>query len=200
MFLEELEGVKDRYPDRFHLIHVLSREPSAVPLFTGRIDAAKIEGLLDTIIDVDTVDAWYLCGPYGLVQDARNVLIARGVAAERIHDELFFSEPLPEPPPAQPPEDQSGFTSVVFTLDGRASRVAVDPAGPPLLDYALQIRREVPFSCRGGMCTTCRARVDEGAVNLDRNWALTQDEIDAGFILTCQAHPTTKTLEISYDV
>jgi ring-1,2-phenylacetyl-CoA epoxidase subunit PaaE len=200
MFLEELEGVKDRHPDRFHLIHVLSREPSAVPLFTGRVDAAKVEELLDSIVDADTVDDWYLCGPYGVVEDARKVLTARGIAEDRINDELFFSEPLPEPPPAPAPEDQSGFAGVVFTLDGRASRVAVDPDGPPILDYALQVRREVPFSCRGGMCTTCKAKVDEGSAVLDQNWALTQEELDAGFILTCQAHPTTDTLEISYDV
>jgi ring-1,2-phenylacetyl-CoA epoxidase subunit PaaE len=200
MFLEELEGVKDRYPDRFHLIHVLSGEPSAIPMFTGRVDAAKVEKLLDTIVDADTVDAWYLCGPYGLVDDARTVLRSRGASDDRIHDELFFAEPLPEPPSAPTLEDESGLAAVTFTLDGRASKIAVDPHGPPILDYALQVRREVPFSCRGGMCTTCKAHVTEGSAELDRNWALTQEELDAGLILTCQAHPTTDTLDISYDV
>jgi len=200
MFLEELEGVKDRYPDRFHLIHVLSGEPSAIPMFTGRVDAAKVEELLATIVDADTVDAWYLCGPYGLVEDARTVLRSRGVSDDRVHDELFFAEPLPEPPPAPTLEDETGLAAVTFTLDGRASKIAVDPHGPPILDYALQVRREVPFSCRGGMCTTCKAHVTEGSAELDRNWALTQEELDTGLILTCQAHPTTDTLEISYDV
>ena len=200
MFLEELEGLKDRHPDRFHLIHVLSREPSVIPLFTGRVDAAKIAELLDSIIDADTVDAWYVCGPYGLVQDARKELTARGIAADRIHDELFFAGPLPERAPAPPSEDENGLAAVTFTLDGRSSQVAVDPDGPPILDYALQVRREVPFSCRGGMCTTCKAKISKGAASLDQNWALTQAELDAGYLLTCQAHPTTDALEISYDV
>jgi ring-1,2-phenylacetyl-CoA epoxidase subunit PaaE len=199
MFLEELEGLKDRYPDRLHLVHVLSREPSVIPLFTGRVDAGKLEELLDTIVDGASADAWYLCGPYGLVEDARKVLSARGVSDADIHDELFFAEPPPPTPPVAE-EDVADMATVTFTLDGRSSIVKVDPNGPPILDHALQIRRETPFSCRGGMCTTCKAHVSHGSAALDQNWALTKEELDAGYILTCQAHPTSDRLEISYDV
>jgi ring-1,2-phenylacetyl-CoA epoxidase subunit PaaE len=199
MFLEELEGLKDRFPSRFHLVHVLSREPSLISLFSGRIDGAKLEGILDTIVDATDVDAWYLCGPYEMVQDARKVLTAREVPSGRIHDELFFSGELVEPPP---PIDETvaGTIAVTFTLDGRSSLVRVDPDGPPILDYALQARPDTPWSCRGGMCTTCKAQVLVGDAVLDRNFALTDEDVERGYILTCQAHPTTAELEITYDV
>jgi ring-1,2-phenylacetyl-CoA epoxidase subunit PaaE len=199
MFLEELEGLKDRYPARFHLVHVLSREPSLIPLFSGRIDAAKLEGILDTIVDAADVDAWYLCGPYEMVQDARKVLTVREVPSGRIHDELFFSGELVEPPP---PIDETvaGTVAVAFTLDGRSSLVRVDPDGPPILDYALRARPDTPWSCRGGMCTTCKAQVLVGDAVLDRNFALTDEDVEKGYILTCQAHPATAELEITYDV
>jgi ring-1,2-phenylacetyl-CoA epoxidase subunit PaaE len=199
MFLEELEGFKDRHPSRFHLIHVLSREPSLIPLFSGRIDAAKFEGILDTIVDADDIDGWYLCGPYEMVEDVRKVLTARDVASDAIHDELFFSGEIVEPPP---PIDETveGTIAVTFTLDGRSSLMQVDPDGPPILDYALQARPDTPWSCRGGMCTTCKAQVLVGDAVLDRNFALTEEDVEKGYILTCQAHPTSPELEITYDV
>jgi ring-1,2-phenylacetyl-CoA epoxidase subunit PaaE len=199
MFLEDLEGLKDRYPSRFNLIHVLSREPSLIPLFSGRIDAGKLEQILDTIVDADTVDDWYLCGPYEMVEDARKVLLARGLPASRVHDELFFSGDVVIPPvPIEPATP--GAVPVIVTLDGRSSLMRVDPSGPPLLDYALQVRPDTPWSCRGGMCTTCKAKVVVGDAVLDRNFALTDEDLDLGYILTCQAHPVTDELEITYDV
>ncbi len=198
MFLEELEGLKDRHTDRFNLVHVLSREEGAVPLFFGRIDHVKLDQLLETVVDAASVDAWYLCGPYELVETANEVLAARGVAEEDVFTELFFNEAVTAPPPE--PDDTSGLTEVRFTLEGRASTVFVDPNGLPILDHALQVRRELPFSCRGGMCTTCRAQVIDGEVRMDKNWSLTRDELDAGHILTCQSHPTSEELEITYDV
>jgi len=199
MFREELAGLKDRFPARFHLVHVLSREAQLIPAFFGRLDPDRLNLLLDKVVDAGSVDAWYLCGPYELVQNAGEVLIGRGVDREAIHDELFFSEPTPPAPPL-PPEDTTGFATVTFTLDGRTATVLVDPAGPPILSYAIELRRDTPFSCRGGMCTTCKARIDEGSATLDRNFALTQDDLDNGYILTCQAHPTSETLIITYDV
>ena len=195
MFLEELEGMKDRYTDRFQLIHILSREPSAVPLFSGRIDAAKLNELLDQII-TEPIDDWFLCGPYEMVQATRTVLGDR--TNSQIHEELFFSEPLVAPP--VPPRSTEGLASVTFTLDGRASIVAVDPGGLPILDYALTVRSELPFSCRGGVCATCKAKVVGGKVRMDQNWCLVEEEVDAGLVLTCQSHPLTNQVLLDYDV
>ena len=199
MFLEELEGLKDRYPDRFHLIHVLSREAQIVPILSGRLDEPKLDDLFTTLVDVDSVDGWYLCGPFEMVEATRNVLAGHGVDAAAIHDELFFSEPTP---PAPPPivEDAVGAVRLRFTLDGRTTTTSADPDGPPILFYALTERRDTPFSCRGGMCTTCKAQVIEGAVKMDLNFALTAEDLAKGYILTCQAHPTSEKLEITYDV
>jgi ring-1,2-phenylacetyl-CoA epoxidase subunit PaaE len=198
MFLEELEGLKDRYPDRFHLIHVLSREDAVVPLFSGRLDRGKLEQLLDAVVDDTTVDDWYLCGPHEMVETARLLLTDRGFDPGAIHDELFFSGPPPELPPDA--GDDLGLPLVRFTLDGRTSQVRVPGAGAPILDYALTVRRELPFSCRGGMCTSCRARVVTGEVRLDKNWSLTTEELESGQVLTCQAHPVTDDVELTYDL
>ena len=121
----------------------------------------KIEQLLDVVVDDTTVNDWYLCGPQELVETARGVLADRGVDPRAIHDELFFSGPPPEVPIEV--GDELGLPLVRFTLEGRTSQVRVPPDGAPILDYALGVRQELPFSCRGGMCTSCRARVLEGA-------------------------------------
>lgn len=198
MFMDEVQGLKDRYPERLHLIHVLSREEQGIPLFNGRLDGPRIGRVLDALVPVREVDGWYLCGPFTMVADARRVLGERGVDEHRIHDELFFAAP---PPPVPPLPDGGGdYATVSFTLEGRRSVVKVDPLGPPILDHALSVRRELPFSCRGGMCATCKARLLEGQVRLDRNWALTQDDLDAGYVLTCQAHPLTDLVVLDYDV
>ncbi|MDJ0954725.1 MAG: phenylacetate-CoA oxygenase/reductase subunit PaaK [Acidimicrobiia bacterium] len=198
MFLEELEGLKDRYPDRFQLIHVLSREAQIIPMLSGRLDEARLATILESLVDPDIVDAWYLCGPYEVVAAAQAALVASGVDPAAIHDELFFAQPTP---PTQPPAvADTGGVVVEFTLDGRTSSVMVDPSGPPVLAYALEERRDTPFSCRGGMCTTCKAQVTEGSATMDLNFALTAEDLARGYILTCQAHPASDRLTITYDV
>lgn len=199
MFLEELAGLKDRHPDRFQLVHVLSREPQVVELFHGRIDRDKLEALFEVVVDAESVDEWFLCGPYGMVEAARALLEERGVAPSDVHDELFFNEEIPELPEVADP-DAEGLATVTFSLDGRASVVKVDPDGPSILDHALQVRRELPFACKGGVCATCKAAVVEGEVVMDQNWALVDAEVERGLILTCQAHPTSDTVVLDYDV
>lgn len=199
MFLEELEGLKDRYPDRFHLVHVLSREAQIIPVLSGRLDEERLQLLLDSVVDTDTVDSWYLCGPYEMVHSAQAVLQSRGIDGDSIHDELFFAEPTPAPPRVAP-EDRAGMAELVFTLDGRTASVHVDPDGAPILSYALEERRDTPFSCRGGMCTTCKAQVIEGEATMDLNFALADEDLAKRYILTCQAHPTSEKLTITYDV
>jgi ring-1,2-phenylacetyl-CoA epoxidase subunit PaaE len=198
MFLEELEALKNRFPDRFQVIHVLSREPHEIPLFEGRIDAGKLRSLCGGLVDVDRIDEWFVCGPLDMVETAQQTLVDLGVPADRVHSELFFDERIERPP--EPADSDEGTATLTLTLDGRTSVVAVDPDGPPLLDYARSARSEVPFACRGGMCATCKAQVLDGEVRLEKNYALTADELDAGYILTCQAHPVGGDVRITYDV
>lgn len=199
MFHEELEALKNRHPGRFQVIHVLSRESHQVPLFEGRIDADKLRSLATTLLDVDSVDGWYLCGPLEMVEGLSATLGELGVDPERIHSELFFDERIETMPDALEPG--KGLVEVEVTIDGRTSIVNVDPDGPPLLDYARSVRAEVPFACKGGMCATCKAVVTEGNVVMTKNYALTQEEIDSGFALTCQAHPNPDgKVSITYDV
>ena len=200
MFHEDLEALKNRYPARFQVVHVLSREPHDVPLFQGRIDAEKLQSLSETLIDTAGVNDWYLCGPLDMVEVLSSQLNELGVAPEQVHSELFFDERIDTVP-----EDRGsteGLVETRVTLDGRTSIVHVDPDGPPLLDYARSVRAEVPFACKGGMCATCKAVTIEGEVVMTKNYALTADEVEAGYILTCQAHPADAAgpLAISYDV
>lgn len=199
MFLEELEGLKDKHPTRFNLIHVLSREPQSVELFTGRIDQGKLERLLSTLIDPGSVSDWYLCGPSGMVADARLTLAQAGVSAESVHFELFFEGDTPPPPVISEADAQAGSVSVGFRLDGRRSTVGMEP-DQTLLEAAIRVRSDMPFACKGGMCATCKAQLVEGEVAMDRNFALVAEELAAGLILTCQSHPTTSTIEIDYDI
>ncbi len=199
MFLEELEALKNRYPDRFQVVHILSREPHQVPLFEGRVDAEKLRSLTSTLIDPGLVDDWYLCGPLDMIETITTELAELGVGPEAIHYELFYDQRIETVPDVTVPA--AGLTEVTLTLDGRTSVVQVDPGGPPLLDYARTVRPEVPFACKGGMCATCKAVVIDGDVTMAKNYALTDGEVAAGFVLTCQAHPTgDRPVAISYDV
>jgi ring-1,2-phenylacetyl-CoA epoxidase subunit PaaE len=198
MFLDELEGLKDRYRDRFQLFHILSREGSDVPLLSGRIDAEKIEVIHDRLLGAEPVDGWYLCGPFDLVMTARETLMSLGIAEERIHDELFFAGPVDTT--TLPPEPLPGEGSVELTviLDGRAAQTRMS-AETSVLDAALRVRPELPFSCKGGMCASCKGRIEVGEVTMDKNYALVDSELEAGFVLTCQAHPKTDQVVVRYD-
>jgi ring-1,2-phenylacetyl-CoA epoxidase subunit PaaE len=198
MFLEELEGLKDRYPDRFQLLHVLSREGSDLPLLSGRIDDAKIRIIHEQLLAGREVDDWYLCGPYDMVMAARATLTDLGVDETRMHDELFFAGPLDEAslPPEPPPGD--GTVDLTVILDGRAVETRMDPK-TSILDAALRVRSELPFSCKGGMCASCKGRIEEGEVRMDKNYALVDGELQAGYVLTCQSHPLTDRVVVRYD-
>ncbi|GAA3840832.1 phenylacetate-CoA oxygenase/reductase subunit PaaK [Saccharothrix violaceirubra] len=192
MFVDELADLKDRYPTRFQLVHVLSREPRDVELFTGRLDAVKLRELFSTVVPAADIDEWWLCGPYEMVRAAREVLGDR----VPVHHELFYVD---EPPPpvrrvAEPVE--GGVGTVV--LDGRTTSVPL-PAGVSILDAAQRVRADLPFACKGGVCGTCRARVVAGRVEMRRNYALDEDEVAAGFVLTCQAVACTPAVTVDYD-
>ncbi|ROO53056.1 ring-1,2-phenylacetyl-CoA epoxidase subunit PaaE [Micromonospora sp. Llam0] len=199
MFADEIADLKDRYPDRLQVVHVLSRETQDAELLTGRIDAARFDRLLDTVVPGDQVDEWFLCGPYGLVMAARQVLAERGVPDGAVHSELFHaSDAPPAGADAVTDVDAAAGTAVTVLLDGRASTVRTRP-GERVLDAALRVRSELPYACKGGVCSTCRAKIVDGAVTMARNYALEPDEVAAGYVLTCQSTPTTPTLTVDYD-
>jgi ring-1,2-phenylacetyl-CoA epoxidase subunit PaaE len=199
MFLEELENLKDRFRDRFHLMHILSREPQPVDLFTGRIDSEKLETILSSLVDPRDVDEWFLCGPHGLIETARETLARHGVAETVVHDELFFAGDIPPVPVISEDQAQEGSVHVGFTLAGRRSKVGMEP-DQTLLEAAMRVRQGLPFSCKGGMCATCKAKLVDGEVEMAKNYALVAEEVAAGYILTCQSHPRTDTVEIDFDV
>jgi ring-1,2-phenylacetyl-CoA epoxidase subunit PaaE len=205
MFLEELADLKDKYPARLALHHVLSREQRIAPLLSGRIDAEKLQALLGTAIHADDVDEWFLCGPFELVQLCRDTLAARGVAPEHVRFELFTSgkPDRPEGNAGRPViEDESKETyKITFKLDGLQGDVTSPThARESILNAALRVRPDVPFACAGGVCGTCRAKVVTGTVTMDENYALEQDELDKGYVLTCQSHPTSKEVSVDFDV
>jgi ring-1,2-phenylacetyl-CoA epoxidase subunit PaaE len=204
MFLEELADLKDRYPSRFALHHVLSREQRISPLLSGRIDAEKLEKLLGTVMAAERVDEWFLCGPFDLVQLCRDSLAERGVPAEKIRFELFTTgEPTrPEGSSGRPvaPVDSGENYTISFNLDGLQGSVqSPTHARESILNAALRVRPDVPFACAGGVCGTCRAKVVEGTVEMVENYALEPDELAKGYVLTCQAHPTSKAVTVDYD-
>ncbi len=205
MFLEELADLKDRYPQRLAIHHVLSREQRIAPLLSGRIDAEKLQQLLGTAIHADDVDEWFLCGPFELVQLCRDTLAERSVKPEHVRFELFTSgkPDRPEGHAGRPVVvDESKETyKITFKLDGLQGEVASPThARESILNAALRVRPDVPFACAGGVCGTCRAKVVTGSVTMDENYALEQDELDKGYVLTCQSHPTSKEVTVDFDV
>jgi ring-1,2-phenylacetyl-CoA epoxidase subunit PaaE len=199
MFVEELADLKDRYQARLQLVHVLSREPRDVELFTGRLDADKLRALFATAVPADDIDQWWLCGPYAMVQDARAVLAERGVDQDRVHHELFYvDEPPPAPRRAEDTAVLASAAEVTVVLDGRETTVPVPP-DLAILDAAQRVRADLPFACKGGVCGTCRALVVDGEVEMRRNYALEPREVAAGFVLTCQSTPITTRVTVDFD-
>jgi ring-1,2-phenylacetyl-CoA epoxidase subunit PaaE len=196
MFVEELEDLKNRYPSRLQLVHVLSRESQPVPLLEGRLDAGRLGALLDALLPPDAVDEWYLCGPFGMVHDARALLRERGVASEHIHRELFHADAAPVTSTAVE-NSGNGAATVTIVLDGRRSTFPVD--GGSILEAALRNRPDAPYACKGGVCGTCRCRIVEGEVAMDHSYALEEDEVDAGVVLACQAHPRSERIVLDFD-
>lgn len=204
MFAEELGDLKDKYPSRLAIHHVLSREQRIAPLMSGRIDEEKLNELLDQIIPVGSTDEWFLCGPFELVQMCRDTLAARGVPAEKIRFELFTTGKPDRPAGHQgravvaDPEGEN--VTIEFNLDGQSSRIeSPASARETVLNAALRVRPDTPFACAGGVCGTCRAKVVSGDFEMEENYALEKDEVDNGYVLTCQTRPTSDTLVVDFD-
>ncbi|MEU5642528.1 2Fe-2S iron-sulfur cluster-binding protein [Streptomyces milbemycinicus] len=200
MFLEEVADLKDRWPGRFQLVSVLSREERQAGPVSGRLDEERLTGLLPALLSVESVDGWFLCGPYGMVRGAERALRALGVARRRIHQEIFHvdagdSEAVPAGPS---PTAAPSRSMVTATLDGRSGTWPVRE-GESLLEAVERNRPDAPYACKGGVCGTCRAFLVSGEVRMDRNFALEPDEVAAGYVLSCQSRPVDERVELDFD-
>ena len=201
MFLEDLEDLKNRYPDRFQLIHVLDEEPLDVEILSGRLDADRLGRILDYLVLPDDVDEWFLCGPLPMTDVAREVLLAYGADDQHIHRELFFVGPPPAAgsrTQAAQAEPETG-AEVTVMLDGRSQTFVLPEDGTSILDATLRYRADAPFACKNGVCGTCRAKVTEGKVRMDANYALEPADVAAGYALACQSHPAADRVVLDFD-
>ncbi|MCW2782927.1 MAG: paaE [Marmoricola sp.] len=199
MFVDDLSDLKNEYGPRLELVHVLSREPREVELFSGRLDRERLATIIAELVPVDAIDHFWLCGPFELVAGTRDLLQELGVPKERIHAELFYVEAAPPTPASHIEPGPDGPTAqVTVVLDGRATELRL-PLGETILDAAQRSRADLPFACKGGVCGTCRARVTAGTVDMRRNYALEDSEVADGFVLTCQSFPESPAATVDYD-
>ncbi|MDO5625397.1 MAG: 1,2-phenylacetyl-CoA epoxidase subunit PaaE [Pseudomonadota bacterium] len=206
MFNEALQDLKDKYKNRLTLIHILSRQAQEVPLLEGRIDAAKVQQLISTLLPAKSMDEVFVCGPEAMIDAVQGALQTAGVPADRIYSERFTSPTLEALSPdarraaiAQPdPEAPAGQVQLTVVIDGKSHELAMR-SDQHVLDVALSAGLDLPYSCKAGVCCTCRAKVLEGSVEMDKNFTLEADEMAQGFVLSCQARPTSNTLRVSYD-
>ncbi|WP_406326325.1 2Fe-2S iron-sulfur cluster-binding protein [Streptomyces sp. NBC_01617] len=197
MFLDEVADLKDRYPDRFQLVTVLSREEQQAGLPSGRLDRERLTGLLPALLSVGDVDGWYLCGPFGLVLAAEGALHGLGVDRTRIHQEIFHVDDGPATT-TRTRVEVPAHSTLTARLDGRSGSWPVQD-GESLLETVLRSRADAPYACKGGVCGTCRAFLVSGEVRMDRNFALEPEETGAGYVLACQSHPVTPEVELDFD-
>ena len=197
MFQEELEDLKDRYLGRLVLYNLFTREHQEVDLFNGRLDASKLQAFAAALLPIDSIDEAFICGPGAMLDELEAALRELGMPAEHIHLERFG---VPQSGPqhhAEPGDAAQARVTVI--LDGGRREVEFHRDDASVLDAALREGLDLPYSCKGGMCCTCRAKVLEGKVRMDKNYSLEQRDLDAGFVLACQAHPLTDRVVLSYD-
>ncbi|HUR11217.1 MAG TPA: 1,2-phenylacetyl-CoA epoxidase subunit PaaE [Flavitalea sp.] len=202
IFREELEGIKNRYLQRFVMHHVLSREKTDSPINYGRIDALKCEAL-SKVINFSMMNEFFLCGPEEMIFSVKNWLVKNNIPAAKIHFELFTT-------PGQKTaglqlettrkKEEGKASLITITLDGISFEFPLHYGGEPILDAALKLGADLPFACKGGVCSTCRAKLIEGEIEMDTNYALEPDELEKGYILTCQSHPRSERVTVNFDM
>lgn len=202
IFRDELEDLKDRNLSKLRVFHLLTQEMNDVPLLSGRIDGERCDKLCQTLINPQEVDEFFICGPESMINAVRGSLKEQGVEEGKVHFELFTSPtsgPIKEQVAAKEEKFDGEQAAVEIILDG--NRLTFDLAydGDYILDAALAKGADLPFSCKGGVCCTCRAKLVEGEVKMDVNYSLEPDEVERGFILTCQAHPRTEKIVVDFD-
>jgi ring-1,2-phenylacetyl-CoA epoxidase subunit PaaE len=199
MFLEALEELKDRFIDRFSIFHVISGEEQDIPILHGRLDGDKVRVLLRSLVPAESVDHVFICGPSGMSEDVDAACRGLGITEERIHVERFVSEFGGKPRPKKIIEASAPPKAMAsLIIDGKRREVPVAEE-ESILDAALRAGMDLPFACKGGMCSTCRAKLVEGEAPMDLNYSLEPWELKAGFVLTCQAKPSSERVVVDYD-
>lgn len=204
MYREEIEGLKNRYMNRFVVYHVFSREKLGSPLFKGRINAEKCKQFHDIILQGVKVEEYFICGPSTMIFDVKDSLLNLGVPKEKIKFELFTTDDIENLPEIKKEsnvdiENDEKTARTKIKLDGKITEINIPFNGKPILVLAEELGIDVPYSCKGGVCSTCKAKLIEGKVKMEVNYALEEDELEEGYILTCQSHPLTEYLYIDYD-
>jgi ring-1,2-phenylacetyl-CoA epoxidase subunit PaaE len=201
IFFEEIEALKNTYMQRFNCVHVLSKERKDADVNFGRIDTEKLEKL-SSVINFATFDAAYICGPEQMIFSASDFLQQKGIEKTNIHFELFTSpnQQIKKQTITDNTEFTGAKTAVTLKLDGRTILFDMPQNGTTILDAALQEGADLPYACKGGVCCTCRAKLTTGKVTMAVNYALEEDEVVQGFILTCQSTPTTDAVTVDFDV
>ena len=201
IFFEELEGLKNKYLSRFNFINILSREKTDAPINFGRINDDKLTEL-KRLIDYKTIDEFFICGPEKMIFCVKDFLENLDIDKKKIHFELFTT-----PGQKKLTDDRKQMTEstgpksrITVKLDGRSFDFELGFDNDSILDAALKQGADLPFACKGGVCCTCKAKLLEGEVELDVNWGLEQEEVEQGFILTCQSHPTTEKVVVDFDI
>jgi ring-1,2-phenylacetyl-CoA epoxidase subunit PaaE len=201
MFLEEIAGLKDRYLDRLQVFHFLEDEEEEIELFNGRLDRAKADEILASLVRAEDVDAFFICGPGPMMDAIEEALIGKGVDKPRILIERFTTGPLSaaQAAAARALEEKAAGLKMSVTLNGRRVNVSFDPEKHSILDNVRAAGLPAPFACKGGVCATCRAKVTAGEVSMKVNYGLSEQELAEGYVLTCQATPLTEGVALTYD-
>lgn len=199
IFREELEAIKNRFLDRLNLVHVFSRENIGVPLLKGRIDADRAKHLLQAFLKNQPIQGAYLCGPQDMIRAVKQELLAFGLADQKIHFELFHAAPIARSNNQDHPQAEAFESHIELIMDGEVTNFYLSSNGPSILDAAYKAGADAPFACKGGVCCTCKAKVLRGEVTMDVNYALTPEEVEQGYVLTCQAHPKSNDILITFD-
>ncbi|MDP4637002.1 MAG: phenylacetate-CoA oxygenase/reductase subunit PaaK [Crocinitomicaceae bacterium] len=198
IFREELENLKNEYLNRLCLIHLFSRENLGNAIQKGRIDEQKCLDLHKAFLSNERIDDVFICGPEQMILDVKAAMLTKGVSEKSIHFELFHSG-LKKTTQTAPSKESDISTKVTVILDDDSIEFPLDSNGMTILDAAYKAGSDVPYACKGGVCCTCKAKVLKGTVRMDLNYALTPEEVEAGYILTCQAHPTSEEVLVSFD-
>jgi ring-1,2-phenylacetyl-CoA epoxidase subunit PaaE len=197
---EEIEGLKNRFIDRFEVFHFLTKQSRGIDLYNGRLDAEKLEKLCNAVIDIEQIDHIFSCGPEEMIFMAKDFFMAKGVDEKKIHFELFTSSAAKKRPKKEVTEEMKGLISDVTILDGGKSfNFKIHQGSNNILDAALANGADLPFACKGGVCSTCKAKVIEGKVEMEVNYALEEEEVAAGYVLTCQGIPCSEKVVVDFD-